>query len=106
MEPGANDEQIQATVQRVEDLGLKANVIVGTERTVVAAIGEKREHFKESLESGRTRTHPISHAAIVVVAKDRSCIVLPRRMHAVAMAPIMIGLMAFDSISAATVPKA
>ncbi len=52
MEPGATDEQVQATVQRVESLGLKANVIVGTERTVVAAIGNKREHFKESLESG------------------------------------------------------
>ncbi len=38
--------------ERVESLGLKASVIVGTERTVVAAIGDKREHFKESLESG------------------------------------------------------
>lgn len=52
MEPGATDEQVAATAKRVESLGLKANVIVGTERTVVAAIGEKREHFKESLESG------------------------------------------------------
>lgn len=52
MEPGATDEQVEATVRRVESLGLKANVIVGTERTVVAAIGDKREHFKESLESG------------------------------------------------------
>ena len=52
MEPGATDEQVEATVKRVESLGLKANVIVGTERTVVAAIGDKREHFKESLESG------------------------------------------------------
>jgi 3-deoxy-7-phosphoheptulonate synthase len=52
MEPGATDEQVEATVRRVESLGLKANVIVGTERTVVAAIGEKREEFKESLESG------------------------------------------------------
>jgi 3-deoxy-7-phosphoheptulonate synthase len=52
MEPGATQEQVDATVKRVEGLGLKANVIVGTERTVVAAIGEKREHFKESLECG------------------------------------------------------
>lgn len=52
MEPNATDEQVDATVKRVESLGLKANVIVGTERTVVAAIGDKREHFKESLESG------------------------------------------------------
>ncbi|MGI9473044.1 MAG: 3-deoxy-7-phosphoheptulonate synthase [Rubripirellula sp.] len=52
MESNATDEQVEATVQRVESMGLKANVIVGTERTVVAAIGDKREHFKESLESG------------------------------------------------------
>ena len=51
MEPNATDAQIEATVQRVESMGLKANVIVGTERTVVAAIGDKREHFKESIES-------------------------------------------------------
>lgn len=52
MEPSATKEQVQAVVRRVESLGLKANVIVGTERTVVAAIGEKREHVKESLEGG------------------------------------------------------
>lgn len=52
MEPGATKQQVDATVKRVESLGLRASVIVGTERTVVAAIGEKREHFKESLESG------------------------------------------------------
>ena len=52
MEPGATQDQVDATVKRVEGLGLKASVIVGTERTVVAAIGDKREHFKESLESG------------------------------------------------------
>ena len=43
MEPNATDAQVEATVQRVESMGLKANVIVGTERTVVAAIGNKRE---------------------------------------------------------------
>ncbi len=52
MEPGATDQQVQASVKRVEALGLKATVIVGTQRTVIAAIGEKREGFKDSLESG------------------------------------------------------
>ena len=52
MEPGATEAEVEATVKRVESLGLKASVIVGTERTVVAAIGDKREHVKESLESG------------------------------------------------------
>ncbi|MGE0759135.1 MAG: 3-deoxy-7-phosphoheptulonate synthase [Pirellulaceae bacterium] len=52
MQRGATREQVEHMVQRVEGLGLKSHVIVGTERTVIAAIGEKREHMKESLESG------------------------------------------------------
>ena len=51
MQRGASQEKIDHVVQRIEGLGLKAHVIVGTERTVVAAIGEKREQTKESLES-------------------------------------------------------
>jgi 3-deoxy-7-phosphoheptulonate synthase len=39
-------------VERVESLGLKSHVIVGTERTVIAAIGEKRNGAKQSLETG------------------------------------------------------
>jgi 3-deoxy-7-phosphoheptulonate synthase len=52
MEPGATPEQIQHMAQRVESLGLKAHIIQGTERTVIAAIGEKRDGTKESLASG------------------------------------------------------
>jgi 3-deoxy-7-phosphoheptulonate synthase len=52
MQKGATREQIDHMVERVEGLGLKSHVIVGTERTVIAAIGEKREQMKESLESG------------------------------------------------------
>lgn len=52
MEKGATNDQVQHMVERVEGLGLKAHVIVGTERTVIAAIGEKRSQMKESLESG------------------------------------------------------
>lgn len=52
MERGATKEQVEHMVQRVESLGLKSHVIEGTERTVIAAVGEKREHMKESLESG------------------------------------------------------
>ena len=51
MQRGASQEKIDHVVQRIEGLSLKAHVIVGTERTVVAAIGEKREQTKESLES-------------------------------------------------------
>ena len=52
MEKGATQEQIAHMIKQVEGLGLKAHVIEGTERTVIAAIGEKREQTKQSLESG------------------------------------------------------
>ena len=52
MQKGATPEQINHMVERVESLGLKSHVIQGTERTVIAAIGEKRSDTKEALESG------------------------------------------------------
>lgn len=52
MEKGASLKQVDHMIERVEDLGLKAHVIVGTERTVIAAIGDKREQTKLSLELG------------------------------------------------------
>jgi 3-deoxy-7-phosphoheptulonate synthase len=52
MEKGASRQQVEHMVERIESLGLRAHVIYGTERTVIAAIGEKREQAKESLESG------------------------------------------------------
>lgn len=39
-------------VQRVEALGMKAHVLHGVERTVIAAIGPERDGLKESLEGG------------------------------------------------------
>jgi 3-deoxy-7-phosphoheptulonate synthase len=39
-------------VERIQSLGLKAHVIVGVERTVIAAIGEKRSDMKDSLATG------------------------------------------------------
>jgi 3-deoxy-7-phosphoheptulonate synthase len=52
MKNGASQAEINHMIQRVEELGLKAQVIQGTERTVIAAIGEKRDSHQESLESG------------------------------------------------------
>lgn len=52
MQRGAPQDQVEHMVMRVEEMGLKAHVIVGTERTVIAAIGEKREDTRQSLESG------------------------------------------------------
>ncbi len=42
---------VQRMVHRVESMGLKAHVIVGTELTVIAAVGDERNGKKESLES-------------------------------------------------------
>lgn len=52
MKPGASETQINHMVSQVEGMGMKAHVIVGTERTVIAAVGSKRDGTKESLESG------------------------------------------------------
>ena len=51
MRPAATKEMIDRVVQRVEGLGLKAHVIVGTERTVVAAVGSERDGIQQDLES-------------------------------------------------------
>ncbi|HEX8324353.1 MAG TPA: 3-deoxy-7-phosphoheptulonate synthase [Tepidisphaeraceae bacterium] len=45
MQQGAAKEAIDKVVQRVRDMGLKDNVIVGEERTVIAVIGDER--FKD-----------------------------------------------------------
>ena len=52
MKKGASQAQIDHMVRLVERLGLKSHVIYGTERTVIAAIGEKRDEHRQSLESG------------------------------------------------------
>ncbi len=52
MKRGATPEQIAHMIERVESLGLKPHPIYGTERTVIAAIGEKRDEHRQSLESG------------------------------------------------------
>src|SRR5690349_15422777 len=52
MKPGASPRQIDHVIERIEQLGLRSHVIVGTERTVVAALGEKRDGAKQALETG------------------------------------------------------
>ena len=51
MKPNAPEKSIQETANRIEELGLKSHIIVGTERTVIAAIGEKRNGEQQKLES-------------------------------------------------------
>ena len=52
MKQGATTEQIEHMIRRVEELGLKPHPIYGTERTVIAAVGDKRDEHRHSLESG------------------------------------------------------
>ncbi len=52
MKPGATAQQIDHVKERIEQLGLRSHVIVGTERTVIAALGEKRDGAKQALETG------------------------------------------------------
>ncbi|MEO1496860.1 MAG: 3-deoxy-7-phosphoheptulonate synthase [Planctomycetota bacterium] len=51
MKPTATEENLDHLVKHVEQLGLKANVLRGTERTVVAAIGDERVSGVTALES-------------------------------------------------------
>ena len=52
MKRGASPEDIKHMVEQVEAKGLRANVIQGTERTVIAAVGEERIAGVTALESG------------------------------------------------------
>jgi 3-deoxy-7-phosphoheptulonate synthase len=49
MKKRATEAMIQSVASRIEQMGLKAHVIVGTERTVIAAIGEKRNGEQQTL---------------------------------------------------------
>jgi 3-deoxy-7-phosphoheptulonate synthase len=51
MKRGCAQHDIEHIIERIEEFGLRAHPIYGTERTVVAAIGEKRDEYRQSLES-------------------------------------------------------
>jgi len=51
MKPDASPQQIDHVIERIEQLGLRSQKIVGTELTVVAALGEKRDGAKQALET-------------------------------------------------------
>jgi 3-deoxy-7-phosphoheptulonate synthase len=50
MAPGALKEHVDHVIRLVQDMGLVDHVIVGTDRTVIAAIGDKRLVDKSQLE--------------------------------------------------------
>src|SRR6516165_4328189 len=51
MKQGAARAQVEQVIERIEQLGLRSHIIEGTELTVVAALGEKRDGAKQSLET-------------------------------------------------------
>ncbi|HTW94612.1 MAG TPA: 3-deoxy-7-phosphoheptulonate synthase [Tepidisphaeraceae bacterium] len=51
MKPGSSEKQVEHVVKLVREMGLKDHVIVGTERTVVAVIGNDRFKDRSVLET-------------------------------------------------------
>jgi 3-deoxy-7-phosphoheptulonate synthase len=51
MKPGATKAQVQHVIDLVREFGLKDHAIVGTDRTVIACIGDKRAVDKGALEN-------------------------------------------------------
>jgi 3-deoxy-7-phosphoheptulonate synthase len=51
MEQGASQSQIDHVIKNIRELGLREHVIQGTERTVVAALGDDRAKNKENIET-------------------------------------------------------
>src|SRR5947199_10862312 len=85
MKPGASQRQVDHIIERIEQLGLRSHVIVGTERTVVAALGEKRDGAKQALETleGVEKVVPILapyKMASTEVKKERT-LVRVRNLH-------------------------
>src|SRR6266478_3048839 len=79
MKPGASQRQIDHIIERIEQLGLRSHVIVGTERTVIAALGEKRDGAKQALETGEgvDKVVPILapyKMASTEVKQERTCV--------------------------------
>jgi 3-deoxy-7-phosphoheptulonate synthase len=52
MKPDATSEQVDHMVAHIQSLGMSPQVLVGTQRTVIAAIGEERQGLAEVLEPG------------------------------------------------------
>ncbi len=61
MKPGSGQEQVDHVVKLVREMGLREHVIVGTERTVVAVIGDDRFKDRAVMETveGVDRVVPI-----------------------------------------------
>src|ERR1041384_752130 len=81
MNPGSSPQQVEHVVNLVREMGLKDHVIVGTERTVVAVIGDDRYKDRSRLETveGVDKVVPILapyKMASVEMKKERSVVPL------------------------------
>jgi 3-deoxy-7-phosphoheptulonate synthase len=81
MKQGSTQQQLEHVVKLVREMGLKENVIVGTERTVVAVIGNDRFKDRSVMESvpGVDKVVPILapyKMASREVKKDRTAVPL------------------------------
>ncbi|HYO08919.1 MAG TPA: 3-deoxy-7-phosphoheptulonate synthase [Tepidisphaeraceae bacterium] len=79
MKPGSSSAQVEHVVKLVQEMGLKDHVIVGTERTVVAVLGDDRFKDKGRLETveGVDKVVPILapyKMASSEVKKDRTVV--------------------------------
>src|SRR5436305_15024726 len=81
MKPGSSQQQVDHVIKLVREMGLKDHVIVGTERTVVAVVGNDRFKDRTVLESveGVEKVVPILapyKMASKEVKKERSIVPL------------------------------
>src|ERR1043166_9335683 len=79
MKAGASKQEVDHVIDLIHGLGLRSHDIVGTDRTVVAALGEKRDGAKQALETGEgvEKVVPILapyKMASTEVKKDPTCV--------------------------------
>ena len=81
MEPGASESQVAHVIKLVREMGLTEHPIRGTERTVIACIGDERQVSQDNLENapGVEKVMPVLapyKLASREVKKERSVIAL------------------------------
>jgi 3-deoxy-7-phosphoheptulonate synthase len=89
MEQGATQDQVNHVAEKIRELGLQDHLIVGTERTVIAALGDDRAKSKDQFEilPGVEKVMPVLapyKMASREVQKERSVIALGGTLGATA----------------------
>src|SRR6187549_1254933 len=96
MKPGSTQDQVEHVIKLVREMGLREHVIVGTERTVVAVIGDDRFKDRSVMETidGVDKVVPILapyKMASREVKKERSVVPLLMKPKGGAAAPTVGG---------------